>query len=255
MIGTYSTLKARAAIREIDEGARHSRGGGRSVHQAAARTSRRSTSSRRSAPSRRASTDIPFDREPLRTILRARPAHRGVSPAHGDAPVRARHLPRADHGLHAAPARRQGLRDHAVVDARGRGGGAPQDRHHRPEGARRDRGGRRDGGGERRAPAPSRADRLPRRPGGARGAARGAHRRVLLHRVPRHDPAHPAGALRRLRGAHGALVDHTAGRVELRRQAPVSPPAPRARAGRAHSPGARARARATRAAASSIRSR
>ncbi len=231
---------ARGAPRD-GQGARHPGGGGRALRRAAAVFHLR----------RSARGDLRhiarIDRHPLRPRAAPhahapRPRDRGVSPAHGDAPVRARHLPLADHGFHAAPARRERVRDHAVVDARGRGGGAPQDRRHRPEGARRHQRGRADGGGERRAPAPPGADRLHERSPGEAAHPRGAHRGVLLHRVAGDDPAHPAGALRGFRGADGALLHHTAGRVELRGQAAVPPPPSRPRARDAPPSLARARA-------------
>ncbi len=161
MIGTYSTLKARAAIREVTKALGIPEGEVEPFVKRLPYFAAIDQIEEECAISPR-SADIPFDKEPLRTIL-ALARRIGEFPRHmATHPCGLVICPDVDHRFRAAPARRQGLRDHAVVDARGRGGGAPQDRRHWAEGARRHSGGVRDGRGERGACAPSRADRLPR---------------------------------------------------------------------------------------------
>jgi len=147
MIGTYSTLKARAALREITKALGIPEGEvdpfiKRLPYFASVKQLEEECAI---SP---ASSDIPFNREPLRTIV-ALARRIGEFPRHmATHPCGLVICPTPITDFRAAPARGQGVRDHAMVDARGRGGGVAQDRYHRTERARRHPGGRRDGRGK-----------------------------------------------------------------------------------------------------------
>ena len=150
MIGTFSTLRARSALRETAKALGIPEGEIRQFIRAIPFYASIDRLDHLVKVSPRAA-GLPVDQGAVPYPHRDRTEDRRVPAAHGDPSLRARRLARAYHRHDPDAARRQGVRDNAVVDVRGRGGGARQDRHHRAEGARRDRRGVRDGRGERGA--------------------------------------------------------------------------------------------------------
>ena len=242
MIGTYSTLKARAAIREVAKALGIPEG---EVDPFIKRLPYFSSVDRieEKCAISPAAGDIPFDREPLRTILK-------LAARIGEFP---RHMATHPCGLVICP---EPITNFIPLQRGDKGYEITQWSMHEVEAAgllKIDIIGQKGLAviGEAAAMAaenegrplhPEKIDYLGD-PASRETLRAGRTEGCFYIESPAMVQLIRQAQVRRLRGPHGALVDHTPGGVELRRQAPVSPSPPRARAGHAHSPGARARAR------------